>query len=269
MTRSKQLILDEIKMPWRKNFVLAAPSWVIAGGIKENALFLAGKVDEVSLCFFELQACLNYSEAELPQSLQELPLTWQMHLPFDLSQNPEQAAEQALALLNKVSFLNIKGLVLHPFTGKNAVEKLQIFIEHWQKAGQASSLLWLENTKNSDLLEFIELAEEQNFGFCLDIGHLLAYSQNDLIQKFFQSKSFCAKIKQLHLSLPGNAANLSKHLPLLPKKNASKEQEALLENLSFLPYLLKQLQTETRLQPELFAWQDYLASLVGLNEYFE
>jgi len=38
---------------------LAAPSFVLPAGVAENARFLAGKVDEVGLCFFETQSCLN------------------------------------------------------------------------------------------------------------------------------------------------------------------------------------------------------------------
>ena len=63
---------------------LAVPSWVMAGGIADNARFVAGQAAEVGLCFFETQACLAYEPADLPPELAALPLAWHVHLPVDL-----------------------------------------------------------------------------------------------------------------------------------------------------------------------------------------
>ena len=62
---------------------LAAPSFVLPGTVAANARFLAHKVDEVALCFFEARACLAYGPEDLPPDLADLPLRWHVHLPVD------------------------------------------------------------------------------------------------------------------------------------------------------------------------------------------
>ncbi len=64
--------------------ILAAPSWVMPGTVATNCAFLATRVDEVGLLFFEHQSALAYGPEDLPPSLAELPLTWHVHLPLDL-----------------------------------------------------------------------------------------------------------------------------------------------------------------------------------------
>ena len=57
---------------------MAAPSFVLPGNIVENVRFLAGRVEEVALCFFENAACLAYTEQDLPPDLRDLPLERQI-----------------------------------------------------------------------------------------------------------------------------------------------------------------------------------------------
>ena len=73
---------------------IAAPSFVIAANVADNAVFLAHKVDEVGLCLFETRGCLDYGPADLPASLAHLPLRWHAHLPVDLPW-PASAAANA------------------------------------------------------------------------------------------------------------------------------------------------------------------------------
>ena len=104
---------------WQKKLpggrILAAPSWLVPGTVADNCRFLAGRVDEVGLLFFETDACLAYSTKELPENLAELPLSWHVHLPVDLPwQEPETCADICLQLLRKVAFLRPNRAVLHP-----------------------------------------------------------------------------------------------------------------------------------------------------------
>ena len=93
--------------------VLAFPSWVIPGGVAENARFLAEKketgVREIGLCLFESAACLAYGEAELPRDLRGLGFSWHAHLPFDLfAENADKAAANALTLMDGIAFLDAR-----------------------------------------------------------------------------------------------------------------------------------------------------------------
>ena len=91
---------------------IAAPSFVIAANVADNASFLAHKVDEVGLCLFEAHSCLKYGPADLPASLARLPLRWHAHLPVDLpwptqvtagnAHPAREAAQLALAVLDRV-----------------------------------------------------------------------------------------------------------------------------------------------------------------------
>ena len=94
---------------------VAAPSFVLPGNIVENVRFLAGRVEEVALCFFENAACLAYTEQDLPPDLRDLPLRWHVHLPFDLPW-PEKASAAACRpalddvqrLLEKIARLELR-----------------------------------------------------------------------------------------------------------------------------------------------------------------
>lgn len=278
---------------WRERYPLAAPSWVIPGGIPENAFFLSGRVDEVALCFFELQSCLEYSEADLPPGLSGLPLSWHVHLPFDLpftgrsinsraggaapdslsnlpggprNNSGAGAAEAALLLMRKVDFLKPAGAVLH--TPPKAVPAarsrriLRDFVEVWQQDGRRPEDLWLENTRDSDLLEFEDVIVEYGLSVCLDIGHVLAYKQNALLR----AQTLLSRIKLVHFSLPGQGAASGRHLPFSP--DTVTYVPGMIERLDFLPDFLRRLKPGTRLLPEIFSWQGYVDSAVFLDKYF-
>ncbi len=187
---------------------VAAPSFVIPANVAENARFLAGRVDEVALCFFESRACLAYGPEDLPENLADLPLKWHIHLPFDLPwQSGEGAAQTALAVADKVSFLPVKYAVLHP-PGLKENEKqcaiLRGFHNIWRKFSPIKPLL--ENTADSDLCG-LEPDIWEKFGLCLDIGHLLGYKQKSLLS----DHRLLSKAVIAHWSAPGSQ---DQHLPL-------------------------------------------------------
>lgn len=268
--------------PWRCHYPLAAPSWVIPGGVTENAVFLAGRVDEVALCFFELQPCLEYTEQDLSPRLSTLPLSWHVHLPFDLpgmhsgpkgkwadgmSGVGEAAAGAALGLMRKIDFLKPGGAVLHtPAKDIPPAQSRRIlieFVESWRQAGRLTSELWLENTNDSDLLEFEDIIIEYDLAVCLDIGHVMAYTQNALLQ----ADALLERIRLVHFSLPGEGAALSRHFPFSPDPGRSGTGTAT-GRLDFLPDLLQRLKPGTRLLPEIFSWRGYTDSAVFLDSYF-
>lgn len=178
----------------RPAFRLAAPSWVMPGDIETNCRFLAGKVQEVGLLFFEAESSLTYGEKELPMSLAELPLSWHAHLPLDLPWGEgagEEAASTALALMEKIAFLGATRAVLHPpapdpreggtsaHTAERAAFLLHRFADAWEKAGRNVADILLENTHDNDLTALAPVIDARGFSLCIDLGHMLAYEQTE------------------------------------------------------------------------------------------
>lgn len=195
---------------------IAAPSFVIPAGVAENARFLAGKVAEVGLCLFETAACLRYGPQDLPPDLALLPLRWHAHLPVDLpwpaksgaaAHPSREAANAALAVLEKTAFLRPRRAVLHPPQGAPDAQRrlLEDFARHWRR--ETSVPLLLENVEHSDVLCLgQDFLAEQGIGFCLDVGHLLGYAQDNLLQSTLPEGAAMA-----HWSAPGER---DQHLPL-------------------------------------------------------
>lgn len=202
---------------------IAAPSFVIAANVADNAFFLARKVDEVGLCLFETRGCLNYGPDDLPAALAELPLRWHAHLPVDLpwparaaagkARPASEAARLALAVLNRVVTLvphmTLRAAVLHPPEGSPAFQRRMLadFATHWHAQGHEAPPLLLENVAHSDVLclggSFLA---DHGLGLCLDVGHLLGYVQNGLLHSALPRQA-----AMLHWSAPGNG---DQHLPL-------------------------------------------------------
>lgn len=185
---------------------VAAPSFVLPGTIVENARFLAGRVEEVALCFFENAACLAYTERDLPPDLRDLPLRWHVHLPFDLPW-PEDATTAAACrpaldcvqrLLDKIAPLSPRCAVLHAPNAPTDIrqEQLRHASRFWHEYHDLPLLL--ENTYNCDVLELGEgFLDEAGLGFCLDVGHLLGYAQHALRASILPSRAAL-----LHWSAP-------------------------------------------------------------------
>lgn len=186
---------------------ICAPSWVMAGTIAENAEFLKNKVSNLCLNLFETQACLNYTEKDLPKSLTTLFSHFNLHLPVDIkwpNQNLETEIKKIIKIIKKIikktEFLNPSFAVLHPPSGNIEYKKqaLTIFANYWEKENSIPILL--ENISTCNIIELGKnFLEETGYGFCLDVGHLLGYNQKEL----FHTK-LIEKAKLIHWSAPGN-----------------------------------------------------------------
>lgn len=185
---------------------LAAPSFVLPGTVAENMRFLSGKVDETALCFFEAQACLAYDEKDIAPDLAGLPLRCHVHLPVDLpwpagqgAAGAQAAADLALAVCARAARLGPGLAVLHPPDGSPARKRalLRAFASRWQ-ARSAVPLL-LENTDSCDVLELgADFLSDHGLGLCLDVGHLLGYAQNRLLDSVLPEAALL-----VHWSAPG------------------------------------------------------------------
>lgn len=163
-------------LPWR----IAAPSFVWPGKVGENCYLLQDLVDEVAIVLFEKDACLAYTDKDLPSDLNSLNLTYHVHLPLDLtwSLGGIRVFEEVKLLYNKVAYLKPWGFVLHPPNSKKAFYS---FYQAWIDHGFQGSQLILENIEANDLVNMWSEIEKTGCSICLDIGHLLAYGQENIL----------------------------------------------------------------------------------------
>ncbi len=266
-------------------FPFAAPSFVLPASVAENAQFLAHKVQEVGLCFFETKACLAYTEQDLPVSLQALPLRWHVHLPVDLVWSRRQgggahAAKMALAVLAKAVFLRPRMAVLHPPVFEEDIlaqeTLLREFLETW--CAHTSVPILLENIRfaplydlNSALFNATELTALrskqvhkgrkkantlQAFGICLDVAHMLTFGQEAMLERH----DLLSKVQLVHWSAPGALAGQDKHKPLT---QLTAEQRNVLQKLVPL------LPASATHMIEIFHWQGVCDSVHFLRAILE
>ncbi|HDQ39486.1 MAG TPA: hypothetical protein ENN39_00415 [Desulfonatronum sp.] len=242
---------------------IAAPSFVWPADIAENCNRLASMVSEVGLLFFETDSCLAYTEKDLPLLLARLGLRFHVHLPLNLpwEESPEAVLEVAIALLSKCAFLKPWAVVLHPppirvcpepqnrITTPHACEKLRLFIALWNEARPATKLL-LENIRDNDLVAAWPLIRYFGVGICLDLGHLLAFSQ-----KTDKIPGIWPHVGMLHLSAPGPAGE-HRSLRLLDQTGRKR-----------LEGLLAQANQDCVLMLEVFSPNAFLESLTVLHDW--
>lgn len=204
---------------------LAAPSWVFPGTIWENCVFLEDKVDEIALLLMETTSCLDYGRHDLPPELADLDVSWHAHLPLDLPWNAggEAVAGVCLTLMDMIEFLGADRAVLHPPRAEEeAAGLLDSFAAAWRKAGRSCRELLLENIRENDLSGLGPCIAENAFGVCLDLGHMLAYGQSELIAMVRGERLPVwpkdAPPRMGHLNAPGSGlpgeAGAGAHLPL-------------------------------------------------------
>ncbi len=209
---------------------VAAPSWVMHGALAENCRFLAGRVQEVGLLFFESAACLAYDGKDLPADLAELPLSWHVHLPLDLPwDTPGAVADTCLALMEKIAYLGVRRVVLHPpqpgltmheGASVQAVEDaLTHFAGRWRDAGFSPRDCMLENVRHADLVDIWPVVQALDFSVCLDTGHVMAYRQERLLGL----SGLAQRVRMVHLNAPGPGG---RHLPLTSLSDTGKAQLA-------------------------------------------
>ena len=179
-------------------FTIAAPSFVLPAGAAENARFLADFFPEISLLFFETDACLGYTGRDLPADLARLPVSWHVHLPLDLPwQDGLDVGWRAIeGLVGKAAFLSPRRYVLHPPASPAFLVPLA---QRFRDAGVDPSRVLLENVEETDLCAFWPEARDSGFGACLDLGHVLAYGQDAVLDL----PGLWEETDMLHVNAPG------------------------------------------------------------------
>ncbi|NDV25659.1 cobamide remodeling phosphodiesterase CbiR [Desulfovibrio sp. JC010] len=244
------IFLNNIEFP----FQLAAPSWVIPGTVAENCRFLAGKVDEIALLFFETEPCLGYTDADLPHELAESGLSFHIHHPLDLpwDEGGARVAEIVLGLSEKAAHLNPLAHVVHPpQAGPQAARRIREFAAGISEGGIKPGSVLFENIKENSLIGLTGLIADNGMKICLDLGHILAYAQDDLLRE----PEMSGLVSMLHLNAPGKNG---KHLGLEHLDSNG------LESLGILLDLLSAGGTVT---VEVFEEESFFNSLQLLSDY--
>jgi hypothetical protein len=180
-------------LPWK----IAAPSFIWPTRVGENCRLLAPLVQEVGIVLFETQGSLEYTQKDLPLELKDLGLDYHVHLPLDLpwEQGSSVLNAQVKGILEKIAFLNPWGYVLHP---PPELHDFKDFLRAWRGWGLDSSALLLENIEGHDLSPLWKEVEEQKCSICLDLGHLLVYEQ----EKILEYPNLWPKVQLLHIYAP-------------------------------------------------------------------
>jgi hypothetical protein len=235
---------------------LALPSWVAPGSLADKCRFLAGRADEAGLLFLEASSSLAYGAEDIPSDLGLLPLRFHAHLPLDLPWDaPAEAARVCCALWEKISCLRPGRAVLHPPPRDRAGPKtLAAFLKNVASGGVSPGIFLLENTRENDLCSLASLAQEYDLHFCLDVGHILAYGQERLLD----DGTLLARTELLHLSAPG--PNGDAHLPLTALDAGG---------ITLTRRLISMAPGQAVLMLEMFRWAHVEASLPLIRRWLE
>lgn len=232
---------------------LAAPSWVIPGTVAENCRCLAGKVDEVSLLFFETESCLDYSETDLPQSLTDKGLSFHIHHPLDLpwEEGGEAVAQVVGSLISKAAHLNPVSHVIHPpESGPDSAALISGFRESLDRFDVDPGIFLFENIRQNSLGGLVDHIRNCGFKICLDLGHILTYGQQEILDE-----NLAGLVKMLHLNAPGRSG---RHESLIGLNDAG---------LLLLGRVLDKLEKSGTITIEVFEEKGFFESLSFLNEY--
>lgn len=122
------------------------------------------------------------------------------------------------------------------------------FAEAWLSLGGTPAQLLLENTRDNNLTNLTGPIREYGFGLCLDMGHLLAYGQEKLLDR----PALVQRAAMLHVSAPGKGRRAGAHLPLTSLDAAGQKRAA---------RVCASVPPQAVIMMELFSWRHIEESL--------
>ena len=195
-------------------FKIGTTSFIYPDHYIPNIKMLGPYMDEIELLFFESRGTEALPSrtviSELCRLAGEFDLSYNVHLPTDISISDEDPARQQCAvetlirIMELVRPLDASALILHaPYSEKSYDENL---VENWrdrvyQNLAKITSTVGMQDIIALETLDYpLELLEDivldLDLGICLDLGHLMVYDY-DLI-KVFNKYSFKTSIIHLH-----------------------------------------------------------------------
>ncbi len=179
--------------PFKSSWRLGATSFVLPAGVSDNVVFLADKVDDIQLLFFE-----SPGRSRLPHKLdidflktlaREHGLSYSVHLPIDLELNsPSSAARytsvgEICKVVEEVVELAPLCFDLHlDYYGQGDKTAWLSSVDHslsilTEELGDLSRRIAVENI-DYPFREVRSLVLGHGLSLCLDFGHALLYGDN-------------------------------------------------------------------------------------------
>ncbi|RJX31147.1 MAG: sugar phosphate isomerase/epimerase [Desulfurivibrio sp.] len=171
---------------------MGATSFVIPAAIEENVRYLAERVDDIQLLFFE-----SPSQCRLPQKVdinllqglaQEHDLSYTVHLPTDIAPGSDsrvirqQGVDEIVRLMEELAPLNPLCHDLHlawppELARERWLAHISDFLDRLNKElGRAGAVVAIENI-DYPFSAVRQLALAHGFALCADIGHGLLSGQ--------------------------------------------------------------------------------------------
>ena len=222
-----------------KNFKLGTTSFIFPDHIIPNVKKLGPFFDEIELLVFESQPAETLPSKndvkELLYLSQELDLTYNIHLPIDVSLTHEslelrlKAKDTILKVIDLFSPLNPTTHTLHfdmPPDVKKDIEN-QKKLKNWQEMTRQSLGALISNISNPGIISIETLdypfscletlVEEFKVSVCIDAGHQIKYGYNLL--ETYEKHKLRTSIIHLH-GVAFSDQNIKDHTSLdkLPKK---------------------------------------------------
>lgn len=177
------------RFPWE----IGATSFVLPAGMVDNVRFLADKVDDIQLLFFESpsnEGLENGVDKEMLKKLAgENETGFTVHLPTDIRPGnccPEQRkheVEVIAGLMADLDFLEPRCYDLHlprqhDVSHAQWCDSVDTFLSMLKKEiGRQSRLVAIENI-NYPFAWIRSLVESHDLGVCLDVGHALFFGDD-------------------------------------------------------------------------------------------
>lgn len=198
------MLLAKGGYPWR----VGATSFVLPAGVEENVAFLADKVDDIQLLFFE-----SSSQSLLPHHVNmpllaakavEHDVSYTIHLPSDIragansAKRRQDGVDEIARLFEELLPLDPLAFDLHLAAEKELSrgqwqENVSKFLKLLQKnLGRESCRLAIENI-DYPFSDIKEVVVDHGFSLCLDFGHALFYDDEPK-----QLLKDIAKAKHIH-----------------------------------------------------------------------
>jgi sugar phosphate isomerase/epimerase len=170
---------------WR----VGATSFVLPAGVEDNVIFLADKVDDIQLLFFE-----SLSQSLLPHNVDVLflkekaiehDLSYTVHLPLDiragsdLEKSRQQGVAEIVRLFEMLSPLQPQSFDLHlaleqKLSRQQWLENIDSFLNLLKKEVGSESRVAIENI-DYPFADVRNLVLDHGFSLCLDFGHAIFY----------------------------------------------------------------------------------------------
>jgi sugar phosphate isomerase/epimerase len=194
-------------------FKICTTSFIYPDHYIPNVKMLGPYLDEIELLLFESQGTdvlpTRKVITKLCRLAEEFDLSFNVHLPTDISisdQNPagqERAVETMIQIMDLVRPLDPSALILHvPYHGESLDDPV---VRNWQNrvyknlqeiisAAQNKKIIAIETLDYPlELLE--DIIVEMDLAICLDLGHLMVYDY-DVLEVF---NKYASKTSVLHL----------------------------------------------------------------------